>query len=87
MLNMNRLESPVREWAKQLVPRSAYIQEHRVVMMRALNRTLKRGESVHHRNGNKLDNTLANLELWVGAHGTGTRAHELRCPHCNRTYV
>lgn len=39
------------------------IYEHRHVMEMALGRKLKRNEHVHHKDGNRINNNISNLEL------------------------
>lgn len=47
--------------------------EHRHVMEQKLGRKLKRGENIHHRDGDKLHNHPDNLELWTVQQPSGQR--------------
>lgn len=64
-----------------------YVLEHRAVMAIAIGRALTQNETVHHKNGNKLDNQPSNLELFVTSHGVGVKAVDLVCPHCGKSYA
>jgi hypothetical protein len=53
------------------------VGEHRLVMEQALGRRLLSTEVVHHRNGNRLDNRLENLEL-IQSQSAHRRLHSYR---------
>lgn len=57
--------------------RGGRVLEHHVVMCELLGRTLREGETVHHRNGIRSDNRPENLELWASRHPKGQRVEDL----------
>lgn len=51
--------------------------EHRYVMMEYLGRKLLPGENVHHVDGDKTNNAITNLELWITKQPKGQRVVDL----------
>lgn len=50
--------------------------QHRFVMEQSLGRALRDGENVHHKNGQRDDNRLSNLELWSTKQPPGQRVED-----------
>ncbi len=59
-----------------------YVQEHRLVMARWLGRPLTPAETVHHRDGQRSNNDIQNLQIRFGNHGKGS---SWRCRKCGST--
>jgi hypothetical protein len=61
--------------------------QHRYVMEQSIGRKLEPHETVHHKNGDRRDNRLENLELWHGKHGKGVRSADYHCAGCRCAVV
>lgn len=67
---------PVPRELRHLVQNRRTELEHRLVMAQMLGRPLTADESVHHRNGDRLDNQPENLELWSRYQPRGQRVSD-----------
>ena len=72
-LSHGYLKVPVPLDRRHLAGGATSLTQHRLVMAISLGRALRPDESVHHCNGDRTDNRLANLELWSTAQPKGQR--------------
>ena len=72
---------PSSIWAAMVPPseKGSHVLEHRLVMAQSLGRVLTPDEHVHHRDGDRLNNNIDNLQLRRGPHGNGV---SLKCAVC-----
>ncbi len=68
----------VRDWDHPNADHRGYVLEHVKVISEIIGRPLRKGEIVHHKNGQRDDNRPENLELCVRkAHPTGQRVCDI----------
>ena len=61
-----------------------WLFEHRYIMSKKLGRPLKKDEVVHHKDGNKLNNKIENLELRKMGGRRKYHGVPIFCPHCGK---
>jgi hypothetical protein len=68
---MIKLEKSDKFWC--MAEENGYVMEHRYNMSKHLGRPLTKKETVHHIDGDRLNNDISNLQLRQGRHGKGQK--------------
>jgi len=88
----NRWMLPAPEGYQGTIYDNGLVYEHRLIMEYFLGRTLGKDEIVHHKDGNKLNNKIENLELMSRADHTAYHIPDpemvtLLCEYCGTTFL
>ena len=82
------------EWYKGKRYRGRYALQYRVIAEKMIGRALKENEIVHHKDGDKRNNSESNLQVMTKSKHTqhhgyekGTEMAEIQCPVCEKPFV